>query len=81
MIKIENIQQLENLISGVKSGNIETYSKKRQKRDDDIMIVESILKKCRSMIQDIDPLSDSLKEAQGWIHGALSATDKAKVEF
>lgn len=80
MIQITNIEQLENLINGVRTGTLNQYGQKRIKRDSDIDTVIAILKKCRSMISDIEK-TESIEEALGWVQGSINKLNEAKGEF
>lgn len=83
MIHITNIEQLEKMISvlGSNSGRLEVYGEQKLKRDDDINTIIAIIKKCRSMVADIENQSESTKEGLGWLQGAISSLEKAKGEF
>lgn len=81
-IQITNLEQLEKMINVLSknSGHLEAYAQKKLKRDDEINTVIAILKKCRSMISDIEK-TESSEEALGWVQGAIIKLEKSKEEF
>ena len=82
MIHITNIEQLEKMINVLSKsgGHLEVYAEKKIKRDSDIDTVTAILKKCRSMINDIEK-TEASEEALGWVQGAIIKLEKSKGEF
>lgn len=81
-IEITNLEQLENMVNflGKNNGHLEVYAQKKLKRDSDIDTITAILKKCRSMINDIER-TESSEEALGWVHGAIIKLESSKEEF
>lgn len=81
-IVINSLDQLENMINVMSSnqGRLDFYAQKKIERDSQIDTISAILKKCRSMIADIDK-TESSEEAIGWVHGAIIKLEKSKCEF